>query len=80
MCVLEIEMQGVKQIRDSDLMPLFVFVMPPSVEELKRRLVGRNTETPESIKKRLDTAISEIEYGITIFFICNEFFDCFFFF
>lgn len=57
-------MEGVKQIRESDLDPLFVFVMPPSIDELKRRLVGRNTETPESIQKRLDTAIREIEYGI----------------
>lgn len=62
-CVLDIEVEGVKQIRDSDLNPVLVFVMPPSIEELKRRLVDRKTETPESLKKRLDTAHREIEYG-----------------
>lgn len=62
-CVLDIECEGVKQVRASDLNPVFVFVMPPSVEELKRRLIDRKTETPESLKKRLDTAHREIEYG-----------------
>lgn len=62
-CVLDIEIEGVKQIRDSDLNPLLVFVMPPSVDELKRRLIARNTETSESLQKRLDTATREIEYG-----------------
>lgn len=62
-CVLDIEVEGVKQIRDSDLCPVLVFVMPPSIDELKRRLIDRKTETPESLKKRLDTAHREIEYG-----------------
>lgn len=62
-CVLDIEIEGVKQIRNSDLNPVLVFVMPPSIEELKRRLTERNTETPESLQKRLDTAHREIEYG-----------------
>lgn len=44
--------------------PLLVFVMPPSIDELKRRLTERKTETPESLQKRLDTAHREIEYGI----------------
>ncbi|XP_031635156.1 guanylate kinase isoform X2 [Contarinia nasturtii] len=64
-CVLDIEIEGVKQIRNSDLDPLLAFVMPPSIDELKRRLVGRNTETQESLQKRLDTASREIEYGKT---------------
>lgn len=62
-CVLDIEIEGVKQIRNSDLNPLLVFIMPPSIEELKKRLTLRNTETPESLQKRLDTATREIEYG-----------------
>lgn len=44
--------------------PLLVFVMPPSIDELKRRLTERKTETPESLQKRLDTAHREIEYGM----------------
>ncbi len=39
-----------------------VFVRPPSVDDLKHRLVARNTETPESLKKRLDKSIHELSY------------------
>ncbi len=42
---------------------LSIFVMPPSVEELKRRLEGRNTDSEEQIKKRLAKAQKEIEYA-----------------
>lgn len=73
-CVLDIEIEGVKQVRASDLNPVLVFVMPPSIDELKRRLIERKTETPESLKKRLDTAYREIEYGeasISLFWIDN---------
>lgn len=45
--------------------PIYVFIEPPSIEELERRLKERNTETEDSLKKRLDTAKSEIEYGLT---------------
>lgn len=62
-CVLDIEIEGVKQIKRTDLNPLLVFVMPPSIEELERRLRGRNTEHEEALKKRLETAIKEIEFG-----------------
>lgn len=64
-CVLDIEIEGVKQIRDTDLNPLLVFIMPPSLAELERRLRGRNTETEESLQKRLNTAKIEMEYGKT---------------
>lgn len=66
-CVLDIEIEGVKQIRDTDLNPLLVFIMPPSLAELERRLRGRNTETEESLQKRLNTAKVEMEYGKTPF-------------
>lgn len=65
-CVLDIEIEGVKQVRNSDrLNPLLVFINPPSVDELERRLRGRKTETEESLQKRLNTARIEIEYGST---------------
>ena len=41
---------------------LAVFVKPPSVEALKERLIGRNTETPETLKKRLDRAVFELGF------------------
>ncbi|XP_013135184.1 PREDICTED: guanylate kinase [Papilio polytes] len=62
-CVLDIEMEGVKQVKKTDLDPLLVFVMPPSIEELERRLRARNTEQEDALKKRLDTARREIEFG-----------------
>jgi guanylate kinase len=67
-CVLDIEIEGVKQIRNSDLNPLYVFIEPPSIEELEKRLKYRNTETEESLQKRLNTARKEIEYGKFFFF------------
>lgn len=62
-CVLDIEMEGVKQIKNSHLNGLYVFIEPPSIEELERRLKGRGTETEESLKLRLDTARQEIVFG-----------------
>ena len=38
-----------------------IFIMPPSLEELKRRLSGRGTESPEIVEKRINEALSEIE-------------------
>ncbi|XP_055625296.1 uncharacterized protein LOC129767984 isoform X2 [Toxorhynchites rutilus septentrionalis] len=65
-CVLDIEIEGVKQVRHSDrLNPLLVFINPPSIAELERRLRGRQTETEESLQKRLNTAKIEMEYGNT---------------
>lgn len=62
-CVLDIEIEGVKQIRNSDLNPILVFIYPPSLQELEKRLRDRNTETEESLQKRLNTAKIEMEYG-----------------
>lgn len=69
-CVLDIDIQGVKQIKSTDLNPLYVFIKPPSLAELERRLKERKTETAESLKHRLAVAKTELEYG-TICRICN---------
>lgn len=61
--VLDIEIEGVKQVRKSDLDCRYVFLLPPSVEELEARLRGRGTETEESIKQRLDRAKEEIAFN-----------------
>lgn len=58
-------MQGVKQIKETDLNPLCVFIKPPSIDELEKRLRGRKTETEETLKRRLSVAASEIAYGET---------------
>ncbi|XP_076235480.1 guanylate kinase isoform X1 [Calliopsis andreniformis] len=62
-CVLDIDIQGMKQIKQSSLEPLYVFVKPPSMDELEARLRKRNTETEDSLKQRLSIAKTEIEYG-----------------
>jgi guanylate kinase len=56
-------MQGVKQIKTTDLNPMYVFIHPPSRDELERRLRGRNTETEESLQKRLAAADAEMAFG-----------------
>lgn len=63
--VLDIEMEGVKQIRQSGLPARFVFIAPPSTAELERRLRGRGTESEASILKRLKQAELEMEYAKT---------------
>ncbi|CAG9760364.1 unnamed protein product [Ceutorhynchus assimilis] len=62
-CVLDIDAQGVKQIKNTTLKPWYVFVEPPSLEELERRLRARNTESEESLKQRLTVANEELNYG-----------------
>lgn len=59
--ILEIEIQGARKIKAKIPEVLRVFVTPPSMEELKSRLVGRGTETPEVIESRLARAAQEAE-------------------
>ncbi len=59
--ILEIEIQGAMKIKEKIPDALLVFVAPPSVEELKNRLKGRGTETPEVIASRLHRAGEEAE-------------------
>jgi guanylate kinase len=58
--LLEIDLQGARQVRASWPGAQFVFLVPPSWEELVRRLVGRGTETPEQREQRLETARAEL--------------------
>ena len=58
--MLEIDLQGARQVRESLPGTLFAFLMPPSWEELVRRLVGRGTETEEERERRLQTARDEL--------------------
>lgn len=55
--------QGVKQVKKTDLNARFLFLSPPSVEELEARLRGRGTETEESLGRRLDQARNELEFS-----------------
>ncbi|XP_068981569.1 guanylate kinase isoform X3 [Bombus flavifrons] len=62
-CVLDVEVQGVKQIKRSSLDPLYIFIKAPSIEELEKRLRARKTETEDALQRRLSIARLEIEYG-----------------
>ena len=59
--ILEIEIQGALKVKEKIPDALLLFVAPPSAGELKRRLVGRGTETPEGIGSRLQRAAEEAE-------------------
>ncbi len=59
--LLDIEPMGAKQVRQSMPEAVLIFIMPPSMEELERRLRGRNTETEEQIQTRLERAVWEME-------------------
>lgn len=58
--ILEIEVNGARQIKEKVPNCVSIFVAPPSFEALKERLIGRNTDSPEVIEKRLKKAEDEI--------------------
>ena len=58
--VLEIELQGARQVRSVMPEAVQIFIMPPSPESLRTRLVGRGTDDPEQIEKRLRVAEDEL--------------------
>src|SRR4051794_41394074 len=58
--VLEIEVQGARQVRETMPEALQVFIAPPSREALRARLVGRGTDDPEQVDARLRTAEAEL--------------------
>lgn len=68
--------QGVRQIKQTDLNPVYLFIAPPNMAELRSRLRGRATDSEEAVQRRLDTALSEIEYarqpGTSDYVIVND--------
>jgi guanylate kinase len=58
--VLEIEVQGARQIAETMPEAVRIFIAPPSEEALRNRLVGRGTDSPDDVEKRLDTAREEL--------------------
>ncbi|TFJ84484.1 hypothetical protein NSK_004469 [Nannochloropsis salina CCMP1776] len=63
-CVLDIDVQGVMKVKETDVNPHYVFIAPPSVEHLEARLRGRGTESAKDIETRLGAARAEIDYGL----------------
>jgi len=58
--ILEIELEGAREVLERCPTALMIFITPPSFEELRRRLVGRKTDDPSSIKRRLDRGREEM--------------------
>jgi len=67
--ILDIDVQGVKNVKaqvkedSSALQPKYIFISPPSMDILRKRLELRGTETAKSLEKRTKNALAEMEYG-----------------
>ncbi|PIA48376.1 hypothetical protein AQUCO_01400767v1 [Aquilegia coerulea] len=62
-CILDIDVQGARLVRANSLEAIFIFICPPSFEELEQRLRARGTETEEQVQKRLRNARAELGEG-----------------
>lgn len=62
-CILDIDVQGVQSVKKSSIPCRYIFIAPPSIDELEKRLRDRGTETEEKIQIRLKNALDELEYG-----------------
>jgi len=60
--ILEIDIQGALKIRDAYPQGIFIFILPPSMKELRKRITGRGSETEAAINMRLGAALEEVSY------------------
>lgn len=67
--LIEVDVNGAAQIREKMPDVVTIFILPPSLEELKRRLTSRGTDSPEVIEKRLNEALREIEGSVDYDFV-----------
>ena len=71
--ILDIDVQGGLQVKRAMPEAVLIFILPPSLAELRRRLEGRGTETAEKIEKRLGQALNEIKLiGEYDYYIVND--------
>lgn len=71
--ILDIDTQGAKQIRHQGIEATFVFILPPSMDVLRERLIKRASDTEEVIKRRLQNAVQEIaDYRLYDYVIIND--------
>ncbi len=71
--LLEIDIQGAMQIRQKYTEGVFVFIIPPSMAELRNRIVKRGSETPDSLATRVSSAFEEIQFiNKYDYFIVND--------
>lgn len=60
--ILEIDIQGALKVQENSTEGIFIFILPPSMDELRNRIEKRGSETPESLMKRFKSAFDEINY------------------
>lgn len=60
--LLDIDVHGAMQVKQNAAEAITIFIAPPSLQVLKRRLIGRNTETPAAIERRLAECKTELSY------------------
>lgn len=71
--VLEIDVQGALQIKEVYPEGIFIFILPPSMAELRKRITNRGSETEESLERRLGEAMNEVAYiGKYDYCVVNE--------
>lgn len=61
--ILEIDIQGALQVKKNYPMGVFIFILPPSLAELKTRIEGRGTDSKEVILRRMESAYDELNYA-----------------
>ncbi|XP_030016089.1 guanylate kinase isoform X4 [Sphaeramia orbicularis] len=62
-CILDIDMQGVRNIKQTDLNAIYISIQPPSTEILEKRLRDRKTESEDSLQRRLRAAKVDMEFS-----------------
>jgi guanylate kinase len=71
--IFDVDVQGAKSLRKKLADGVFIFIVPPSVEALKERLMNRKTETEEQIAVRLNNALNEMrQYELYDYLVVNE--------
>jgi guanylate kinase len=71
--LLEIDVQGALQVKKNYKEAVFIFLLPPTMDELRNRIVKRGTETQEDINRRFENAFKELDFvGEYDFFVVND--------
>ena len=71
--ILDIDVQGALQVKKAMSEAIMIFLLPPSLGELRKRLEGRGTDKPDVIEKRLSCAVSEIKLiGEYDYYVVND--------
>ncbi|NLN49301.1 MAG: guanylate kinase [Clostridiales bacterium] len=70
--ILEIDIQGAMQIKSNFKEAVFIFIMPPSYGELRKRIIGRATDSDDIINRRLKAALKEVKEVVKYDYVINN--------